>query len=1043
MESGKVKRPRAKVNRACYNCRRRKIKCTGKFPCTNCEAYQCECVYFPGYVPTKSNTTNVGGEYNLDVNGGTTSGNLESGMEKLQQQDDVTSSSTEKTCSHIETPCKDSICSSSDLNQCNEYGLTQGSEDDGFASMSPIELHGGSVGLYKDDIDSQKKLLNLQQSLKQLKSIPNRNEHIDEIINSINHEVVTLINEWEPEYDVKNYNKVFKEHGSEGLKSIETHLMKNKYTDQVALTSFAVWTDTNKAEGSSIPASSFLVNQPLVDDLFGLYSPMQALSLRGIGHLFQRCVTKAATSKEKVVQVKSNLYLLLRFFDICIDHFNQSCVSIANPLESYLQRKNLLLLTPNTTSSVSSRNSANSKDLVHVLINRLPQPFVQNVTSVGSAKLIDTMQDDFSMFSLLLKMFDDHINGFSSLMVKITANPGHMAMFAPKLSKADVQDFVWFCEEEELLLALCYSYYNSTLYHFSEFKSLEYFELLLSLLDKQLWLHEKYGFEKVLEVATSYAMGMGLSRWEFYVGLDELTAERRRECWWKFYCMEKRLTFLTGFLSSIHDSKMNCLLPRVFRDAGFSDHRSFVSKVHLVVDNSVFDNFSLDDLAFYGECAVIQVISDFYWDTLYDERYTSIKNSAKPPFVKYRLLDGVMKDTDSLKTKLEAIKIQTKRLHDIAYLRNGYVSGRISREDRLLAVKHVLLQGSLCFYVASAVSNLVSRLRVHPNQSNLRVREAEHREVLRGEYINMTKLLLSLDDDYSVACGFGLCYGLYAHVFLMMVSGSFSECHFEPTFDEMILVLRLVRRLRDISIYRENEDNDNVNNSKTCADFRRMCCFVSILTNSLIQNFMLLNDLTRDVFLKMLEDFAPDIRDLSLLILNPKSEVYRDLMEPVKESGVHLYIKNMLGKEKRFHNTNGYPKTAVQSLSPGNKDSQMKSFPFPQADMQVSQESPNVLSPPKKNMTSPTTIPVGGFLNDDISSIANDQAVNSSDFFLQSPSGFLEGVNKFNLGTLDEFVHKANLNDLYNTLWSDLYSDELGQSILALNDLSSQFNGRN
>ncbi|CAR29504.1 ZYRO0G10252p [Zygosaccharomyces rouxii] len=1036
MESGRVRRPRNKVNRACYNCRRRKIKCTGKYPCSSCEAYQCECLYFPGYVPTKSNTSTNG---NTNVNAKADDNSWKLPIENPQPnklQSNESSSSTGRSSSTADGSGK-TPTSSFNSNQTDEDELIQDWEAGELASMPPIELNGGSVGFYKDDIEFQKKLSNLQQCLKQLKSIPNPNEQIKEIINSINVQVDTLVSDWEPEYDVKEYNKVLKNDG-ESMKSIETHLMKNKYADQVALTSFAVWTDTSKSEKNGIPASSFLANQPLVDDMFGLYSPVQALSLRGIGHLFQRCV-KLATSTEKTVQMKSNLYLLLRFFDICIDHFNQSCVSIANPLESYLQRKSLLLSSPNTTSSVSSRNSANSKDLIGVLINRLPQPFTQNVTSIDNKKLLDSMHDDFDMFSLLLKMFDDHKKGFESLMIKITANPGHLTMFAPKMSTADIQDFIWYCEQEELLVALSYSYYNSTLYHFDEFsRSLEYFDLLLSLIDKQVWLHEKYGFEKVLDVATSYATGLGLSRWEFYVGLDELTAERRRESWWKYYCIEKQHNFFTGILSSINDSKMNCLLPRVFRDAGFSDHRHFVSNVHLTVNNPVFHSMALNDLAFYGECAVCQVISEFYGGTLYEERYTSIKNTAKPPFVKYCLLEEVLRDTDMLKTKLQAIKIQTKRLYDIAYSKNEYEGDSVCRQDKVLAVKHVLLQGCLLFYVSSAVNNLISRLRVHSDQSNVRSRENEYREILREEYINMTKLMLSLEDDYSVSRAFGH----YSHVFLMVVSGSFSGCRFEPTIDEVVMVLRLFRRLRDISIYRENKDQDTIRNSKAYSDFLQLCTFVSILTNSLLQSYMFLNDLTKEQLFTVLADAAPELQGLVPLILNPKSEIYRHLMEPVQESGVHTNVKKMLEKGQKFPNKKRvYPKTAVQSLSPSNKNSpEVQSFPFAQADIPVCQKARDGLSPGRNMAT-----PVDALLNSDVpgGTIINERPNGSPDYGFQPMFGAGDGSNKFNLGTVDEFVHKGDLNDLYTTLWSDLYSDESGQSILALNNFAPDLGDQN
>lgn len=303
----------------------------------------------------------------------------------------------------------------------------------------------------------------------------------------------------------------------------------------------------------------------------------------------------------------------------------------------------------------------------------------------------------------------------------------------------------------------------------------------------------------------------------------------------------------------------------------------------------------------------------------------------------------------------------------------------------------------------------------------------------------MTKLILSLEDDYSVSRAFGH----YGHVFLMVVSGSFSGCRFEPELGEVIMILRLFRRLRDISIYRENEDYDTVRNGNAYNNFRQLCTFLSILSNSLLQSYMFSNDLTKEQLFRVLAEAAPELQDLPPLILNPKSEVYRHLMEPVQESGVHLNVKKMLEKGQKFPSKKRvYPKTAVQSLSPGNKNySEVRSFPFTPPNVPMCQKTQEVLSP-GGNIARTTATPVDAFLNNDApSGNITDECPNNYAF--QPTLGTGDGTNKFNLGTLDEFVHKGDLNDLYSTLWSDLYSDELGQSILAFNNFVPEFDGQN
>lgn len=909
------------------------------------------------------------------------------------------------------------------------------------ATFPPLELNVGNNGLYKDDVEFQKQLIQLQTTLKQLKSMSASNSHIKDAIENITAQVNRVALDWEPQYDLHEYNNIMK-NGPEGLKSIETHLMKNKYYDRVHLTRFSVWTDTSKTGKQTNSENTFLGDQPLVDDIFGLYSPLQGLSLRGIGHFFQQCSVGPET-KDKTIQLKETLYLLLRFFDICLDQFNQSCVSIANPLESYLHRKNLLNLSPSTTSSVISRSSANNKDLVSVLINRFPQPFVVNLTSVSNEKLFETMYDDFAMFSIVLQMYDCHKKGFETLMMRITArpNPGSPAT---EVSPADLQDFTHFCEQEELLLALCYSYYNSTFYHFSECSgSLEYIELLLSLLETQLWLGEGYGLEKVLDVAINYAMDLGLSRWEYYVGLDEETAEKRRMCWWKIYCIDKHHAFKKGHLSSIDDSKMNCLLPKVFRDLGFSDSKDFVSRVHSVQRSSAFDNMSISELKFYGECAASQVVSSFYSNVLYDERYTSIKNTAKPPFLKSQLLDEVCYELDSLKSKCDAIKNQTSKLFEIAYSKSTSTCNIFnSKDDKSQAAQYALSHECIFSTVLTSTSNLIVRLLVLPKSPTVTNLCIKYAALLHDSWGEMTQLILSLDDDYTVSRAFHN----YSIVCQLIVSRGFSRLSFIRTTDELVMVLRVFKRLSDISIYNKNKDNEIMTSSRSYNEFSRMLTFVSINLHSMLLGYMYDHDLTREKLFKVIEQSGPDVADLPPAILNPKSELYKPLLEPVQTSGFHLNVKRMLERDEKIPKDEAmvpkYPKTAVQFMPPASAQSAERTFPSiiaPLSPVDCPTKDFSCPSLPSiRSLTSGKGTPNNPDLND-----ATCFSEQQPSFHVQRPTQDQlqsRSVNDdasykaYNLGTLDEFVNNGDLNDLCNTLWSDLYGDERNQSVFVLND---------
>ena len=76
------------------------------------------------------------------------------------------------------------------------------------------------------------------------------------------------------------------------------------------------------------------------------------------------------------------------------------------------------------------------------------------------------MNNDISMFGILLKMLDMHKNSYQNFLMEITSNPS----VAKNTQSIDVlQEFIHYCQAGEALIALCYSYYNSTLYNYVDF----------------------------------------------------------------------------------------------------------------------------------------------------------------------------------------------------------------------------------------------------------------------------------------------------------------------------------------------------------------------------------------------------------------------------------------------------------------------------------------------------------------------------------------------------------------------------------------------
>lgn len=1057
-----VKKPRSKVSRACENCRRRKIKCTGSQPCSNCVAYQCDCIFSKGVAPAIGNISQItpansdklvssissgdsladgscsGGSCPLDIDPSTEKdssmksapeayifdpvmdcvsdsvGNVAGGLYCVNASDDRRS---KKGCILHHVPSgsgvKCDICESKTKN---------------LAALPDIKPVKGDNGLYEDDMDFQERIAEIQAILKRLTPLANVGPNIRKAIDILQNQAESLVDTWEPKYHCETYDKLTNS-GIEPSKSIETHLMKNKYTDQVYLTSYAFWTDTSKKKTVENP---FFGNRPLIDEIFGLYSPVQGLSLRGIGYFFQLC-TSRPNSKEKSMELKESLYLLLRFFDICVDHINQSCISIANPLVSYLQRRNLLGTVPVSTPSGLSPAStcSGNKDLLLNIIDRLPQPFVQKLTGVSNEMLRQTMYDDFAMFDLVLKMYDCHKKGFESLMMKVSSSEGADSV---ETRATDTESFLHFCEEEEMLLALCYTYYNSTMYHFNENAgNLIYFELLLSLLETQKWLFEFYGFEKVLGVAISYAYNIGLSRWEFYVGLDEETAERKRRSWWKLYCQEKFFAFKHGRQSSIDDDRMNCLLPAEFRSLGFTDNKSFLAEVASTPRSWAFDNMSIESLIFYGECAVAQVASHFYNKVLYADRYTSIRNTAKPAFMKNRLIIELFQELHIMQSRFDAIKAQTKRLFEVAATSTTGATNLLhSKYERAQAAHYSLTHGSLYFAVATSANNLVTRLLSNSNSKDPYVTDhySRYSEYLRESWKEMTNLLLSLDDDYTLSRVFEY----YGAVSSPMVSPAICDSTFCGSSKELIMFCRVFQRLQNLTLYHDNKDNETVVLSKAYQIYVRTLTFLAINIHSMMLGFLHINNMSREKLIENVKEWAPDVADVPSVILNPKSSVYEPLMKPVQKSGFHLNVRRMLERNK--DNTKAhklYPKTAFQ-LMPNSVEQSTPGFGGPAVPPTTPGGSVCSNSPyPGVGIGRSVTTAQGVFDASRLVSqepFANSSQVPGQEIGASSlqnsqhnPAGGAMSNDGYNLGTLDEFINNGDLNELCNTLWSDLYAE--------------------
>lgn len=1122
------KNTRNKVRKACDSCRKRKIKCTGTQPCSSCQAYNCECV-FRGKVSSNINVTRLdttslnrsysnhysspGTENISNQTGSVANGypqqnisSMRSQMNDHAKQSDSeslggvglnrassyplgsntgymsinsTTSTQDQQLQLKDDSAGDSTSSSSSEQLKDQTGTSISSTEENNNKRS--DTFKKNIYVYKSNSIVEQQITNLDLILNRLTALEvlvekeqdSRNAQVPEVIKSIKEQLAQINKNWQPQIDLNQYKEVNKR----AVKSMETYLLKNKYSETVPITKFAICGDkqleqtliNSDANNLDNNAQLHVTQYPVVDEMFGLYSAYELFSLRGIGACFTKLIEKKEHCAGVSKSMKETLYLTLRFFDMAMSHFHVNSVSIGNPIESYLQMKKIPIprtptshsnspLAPDNSSndtvvnnqgsfinvgatipnspsasssaSGSSLSSVNTKALVAILIKMLPQPFVENHTGISNKQLLESMYDDILMFKLLLEMYAIHIESIDKFMretsAKIDSNFGDSkSMNGSKktIRTADTHKILNFADEGEILLALMYTYYNSTLYtYFNPDSSLEYLELLIRLMDQQVWTEDKHGYHKVLGSAIQRALNMGLSRWEYYVGLDEFYAERKRAVWWKLYCHEKGNSLKSGVTSVINDNIMTCLLPKCFRDVGFLDNRDFLERVTEVKRDEIFDRMSIDCLVTYGKTSALQIYSEYHLKVLLNERYTSIRNASLPPRLKTERFREILEQNDITQKKLTAVKEQVKKLFEIAENPSLYES-LLSKEDIIKAMKFCIYFANVFAVVISTLDNLDARFSSRIEDSSLSL--MPHLLVLLDYWRSISQILLRFDDTYTINDS-------YIHYLTILIIMMTHNCELIPhlTLEDLAIIFRIFGKLSTFPILTENEKYHQITDSNLFKSYCRTLSITALYCNMILKSFPIRKGIKEEELIKLLENIAPEILALTEACANPKAWPYRYLMRPVAKSGFHIKIKKMLNyigvKDSLLEDNPSLRSNSVGPLMTGPNNSN---------SVMMRQDSPiSAPSFPKKHSLSSTRFS----LTPTVSTSGSTLISESNNFKTQDhligalPTGQPQEFSAFdgsidtpayNIGTLDEFLENNDLTDLYDALWGDLYTN--------------------
>ncbi|CAI6604552.1 BAF_HP2_G0016200.mRNA.1.CDS.1 [Saccharomyces cerevisiae] len=173
----------------------------------------------------------------------------------------------------------------------------------------------------------------------------------------------------------------------------------------------------------------------------------------------------------------------------------------------------------------------------------------------------------------------------------------------------------------------------------------EFLHDLLCFVKQRHWKDNSFIIGGVIAPLCRQVQDLGLSRWEYYLGMNEEHANHLREIWWDTYWWDKWYVVVTGKLPMIDSSTVTCLLPQQIMRLGVDDAMSSWQMLERVD----FTYGSLKDHIMFGYIVLSISINDVFSNVLYNRKFTD-----------YRMFSGItaldFKVVEELLTRINGIR---------------------------------------------------------------------------------------------------------------------------------------------------------------------------------------------------------------------------------------------------------------------------------------------------------------------------------------------------------------------------------------------------
>ncbi|SCU92813.1 LAME_0F01596g1_1 [Lachancea meyersii CBS 8951] len=888
LSSGGVTKKRAKVSRACDNCRKRKIKCTGDLPCFNCQNYSCECTYSRG-APLAL---------------------VSDGPRRHVKSTTKTSSIADSASDFASMSSKSSVSSYSNSTACSH--------------------NDASNGLYGDDSHTIEQINLLKSTLRCLKEAQ-PSQRVLNAVQSITEQLRETEAAWKPCLDIRAIRDV-----PPTATSLETQLMINKYSDKVSLTKYAT------IQPSPFLSRSNVLNQyPVLDDMFGLYSPGLLMSIRGIGFLFKHFFDSGVKMSR---EYKTTLFLMLRFFDACahfVDVMMQSCTS---PLNTY--------------ATLMQVNYDTREIAIQELLATIPKE-----TKVSTLKLFPHLgcppssSDSLGMFHWITRMM------FVSCVDSVCKPPNcdnYLSL------KSDIEQFM---HTQEVLSVLGFEFFNNTTY--TPAGNLDYLDTLVFFIKHQYCLSEYHVIPHLVSRLVSYSQNMGIHRWEYYVGMDELTAERRRRVWWSCFCWDIMGSILSGKQAMISTSSVSCLLPEYFRNVGILEPDELLRKIASLEE--LPSGSITDKIEFCGTSLAI-VIADFFQNVLYSKKNTCFENTAKPSSLRDKIISDLIRDVQTFTERITGVEKLAKQLQDFSELHANDCPMDLNAGERKTPPRLAIFIDFARAICLGSVEHLYARFKVNDFPRPIQESLNAYRLSIHTSWRSVITAIGNGNIDHvwlALSCGSILSLSVLTDLFTQKT---------RDTMQDIRLILNASTFLDKLS-FLEHCSGKIGETSRLLRTFTKWKTLFQILVRIGLQLYMRTSQLTIAAFLDLLAVEDAELVCTATRILMLSQDTFTACHNTKDKTSWHVNVERSVEQAQALVNPDRFPDANADLTHP-----LIETWSHPCT-------SPSGNIPAEKSKTKEATLPLSPPIN-------------------------------FNLGSLDDFLNFGE-DDLYNKLWSDINIDIL------------------